>query len=213
MVSEGFFDDLGARWPVIPVVVADSTEEAVAVCRALRDGGIGVVEIVLRTPAALAAIEAVATRVEDVVVGAGTVVRPEQLAEVARAGARFAVSPGFTAALAEAATRLAIPFLPGVLTPSEILAARASGTTRLKYFPAEAGGGPRALQAFGEVFPDVRFVPTGGIGRERAPAYLVLGNVLCVGGSWPAPRELVAARDYAAITALARQATALRRAA
>jgi 2-dehydro-3-deoxyphosphogluconate aldolase/(4S)-4-hydroxy-2-oxoglutarate aldolase len=203
-------DALAARGPVLPVLQFDGVDEAVAVCRALRDGGMRAFEITLRTPSALSAIEAVARLGDDVLVGAGTLLHPAQFADVARAGARFAVSPGFSPALAEAADRAGLPFLPGVMTPSDILAARAAGFTRLKFFPAEPAGGVRALQAIGAPFGDVRFVPTGGIGPESAVSYLKLSNVLCVGGSWLAPRDLMRSGDWRTITALAREAAALR---
>jgi 2-dehydro-3-deoxyphosphogluconate aldolase/(4S)-4-hydroxy-2-oxoglutarate aldolase len=203
-------DALAARGPVLPVLQFEGVDEAVAVCRALRDGGMRAVEITLRTPSALSAIEAVARLGDDLLVGAGTLLHPAQMADVVQAGARFAVSPGFSLALAEAADRQGLPFLPGVMTPSEIQAARAAGFTRLKFFPAEAAGGVRALQAIAAPFADVRFCPTGGIGPDNAPLYLKLPSVSCVGGTWVAPRELVRSGDWRAITALAREANALR---
>jgi 2-dehydro-3-deoxyphosphogluconate aldolase / (4S)-4-hydroxy-2-oxoglutarate aldolase len=203
-------DGLAARGPVIPVLQFDDAEQAVSVCRALAEGGIRTVEITLRTPAALAAIEAVARLGEDLFIGAGTILTPSQLGDVLQAGARFAVSPGFSLTMAAAADRLALPLLPGVMTPSEIMAAREAGYTRLKFFPAEAAGGVTALAALAGPFGDLHFCPTGGIRAENAAAYLALSNVMCVGGSWLAPRDLVAAGDWKGITALARAASGLR---
>jgi 2-dehydro-3-deoxyphosphogluconate aldolase/(4S)-4-hydroxy-2-oxoglutarate aldolase len=207
---EEAIDALAARGPVIPVLQFEGVDEAVSVCRALRDGGMRAVEITLRTSVALSAIAAVARLGDDLLVGAGTVLNPSQLADVARAGARFAVSPGFSPVLAEAAQQQGIPFLPGVMTPSEIMVARAAGFTRLKFFPAETIGGARALETIAAPFSDVRFCPTGGIGPESAAAYLRLPSVMCVGGSWVAPRGLVRSGDWRGITALAREACAMR---
>ena len=204
-------DAVAARGPVIPVLQFDGAEQAVAVCHALEEGGISVIEITLRTPAALASITAVADHCKGMLVGAGTILEPAQFAAARDAGARFAVSPGFTPALGEAAQKLGIPFLPGVATASEIVAARAMGFTRLKFFPAEVAGGARALSALSGPFADIRFCPTGGIRAENAPGYLALPNVMCVGGSWMAPAALVATWDYRAISALARTAAALPR--
>ena len=205
-------DTLARLGPVIAVTQFDTVDEAVSVSRALWEGGVRAVEVTLRTPVALKAIEAVAGLFYDQWVGAGTVVRPGQFQEVAQAGARFAVSPGFTLSLAEAAQEQGLPYLPGVMTPTEILQAQSAGFTRLKFFPAEAIGGPRALRALAGPFPDVRFCPTGGITPEGVPGYLALPNVMCVGGSWLTPRELIQARDWKAITALARVASELKRA-
>jgi 2-dehydro-3-deoxyphosphogluconate aldolase/(4S)-4-hydroxy-2-oxoglutarate aldolase len=204
-------DAVAARGPVIPVLQFDGAEQAVAVCHALQEGGISVVEITLRTTAALSAIEAVADHCKDMMVGAGTILEPAQMAAARDAGATFAVSPGFTPALADAARRIDLAFLPGVATASEILAARAAGFRRLKFFPAEAAGGPRVLSAMAGPFADIRFCPTGGIRADNAAGYLALPNVMCVGGSWMAPAALVASWDYRAISALARTAAALPR--
>lgn len=201
-------DEVFARGPVIAVLQFENVEQAISVCRAAQDGGIRTIEVLLRTPAALAAIEAVAA-LDGLLVGAGTVVDPSQFGDAVSAGARFAVSPGFTPALADAAARHAIAWLPGAMTPSEILAARSAGYRRLKFFPAEAAGGVPALSAIAGPFADVSFCPTGGIRAENAAAYLALPNVACVGGAWIAPRELVAARDWTAIATLARAACAL----
>jgi 2-dehydro-3-deoxyphosphogluconate aldolase/(4S)-4-hydroxy-2-oxoglutarate aldolase len=209
-VSEAALDAILGRGPVIAVVELERADDAVPVCSALQDGGVRTIEILLRTPAALAALEAAAPLASgDLVIGAGTVLDPAQMGEAVRAGARFAVSPGFLPALAEAARGHGVPFLPGVATCSEIMAARAAGLTRLKFFPAEAAGGVPALGAIAGPFPDVRFCPTGGIRAGTAAAYLALPNVACVGGSWLAPRDLVANRDWKAIQNLARAASAL----
>jgi 2-dehydro-3-deoxyphosphogluconate aldolase/(4S)-4-hydroxy-2-oxoglutarate aldolase len=198
---------------VIPVLVIEDERSAVPLAQALLAGGVRVLEITLRTPAALAAVRAITTEVPDAIVGVGTISRPEEFGQAAEAGARFAVSPGITDALTAAAADGAMPYLPGVMTPSEIIRARAAGLSALKLFPAEQAGGIAILRAFAGPFPEVRFCPTGGITAVTAPDYLALANVACVGGSWLAPREAVAAGDWATVTRLAREATALRKAA
>lgn len=206
-------DDVLRAGPVIPVLVIEDERSAVPLAQALLAGGVRVLEITLRTPAALAAVRAIATKAPDAIVGVGTVSRPEEFRQAAEAGARFAVSPGITDALIAAAADSAMPYLPGVMTPSEIIRARAAGLSALKLFPAEQAGGIAMLRAFAGPFPDVRFCPTGGITAGTAPDYLALATVACVGGSWLAPREAVAAGDWATVTRLAREATALRKAA
>jgi 2-dehydro-3-deoxyphosphogluconate aldolase/(4S)-4-hydroxy-2-oxoglutarate aldolase len=203
-------DGLAARGPVIPVVQFESADEAVSICRALVEGGIRAVEITLRTTAAFAAIEAVAGLGEDLSIGAGTVLSPSQIGDAAEAGARFAVSPGFSMKLVEAAEQRGMPLLPGVMTPSEVMVARDAAYTRLKFFPADAAGGVKALAAMAGPFPDVRFCPTGGVRADNALSYLALSNVMCVGGSWLVPRDLVAAGDWKGIEGLAAAAAALR---
>jgi 2-dehydro-3-deoxyphosphogluconate aldolase/(4S)-4-hydroxy-2-oxoglutarate aldolase len=170
-----------------------------------------VLEVTLRTPAALVAIETIAAHFPDVVVGAGTVLAPRDFAAVADAGARFAVSPGFTARLAAAAKKFPLPWLPGVATASEVMTALEGGFERLKFFPAEAAGGPAALRALGAVFPSARFCPTGGVDASNAVRYLTLPNVACVAGSWLSPAEALARRDWRAVEALARAAAAVGR--
>jgi len=203
--------DILARVPVVPVLVVDDARQAAPLARALVAGGLEVLEVTLRTPAALRAMEAMRAAVPGATIGAGTITRAEDFRDAVAAGAQFAVTPGYAPALAEAAARANVPLLPGVMTPSEILAARAAGHEALKFFPAEPAGGTAMLRAFAGPFAEVKFCPTGGITRERAPQYLELGNVVCVGGSWLAPRELVERGEWAAIEQLAREAAALQR--
>jgi len=196
--------------PVIPVIVIERLADAVPLARALVAGGVRVLELTLRTPQALAAIERVAAEVEGAIVGAGTITRAEDVDAVRRAGALFGVSPGLTAELAAAARAAGLPLLPGVMTPSDVIAARAAGYTELKLFPAQQAGGIGMLKALGGPFPDVRFCPTGGITAATAPEFLAQPNVVCVGGSWLTPGDAVAAGDWARITTLARAASQLR---
>jgi 2-dehydro-3-deoxyphosphogluconate aldolase/(4S)-4-hydroxy-2-oxoglutarate aldolase len=202
-------DDILAASPVIPVIVLERAEDARPLAEALVRGGLRVLEVTLRTPAALEALHAMRA-VEGAIVGAGTVLDAALYDEAIAAGARFVVSPGLTHALVTAAATRMVPLLPGAATASEIMRAREAGLTRLKFFPAESLGGVAALKGYASVFPDVRFCPTGGIDASSAPAYLALRNVACVGGSWPLPAEALAARDWARIEALAREAAALR---
>jgi 2-dehydro-3-deoxyphosphogluconate aldolase / (4S)-4-hydroxy-2-oxoglutarate aldolase len=171
-----------------------------------------VLEVTLRTSAALAAISAMRRAVPEAIVGAGTLTVPEDFARVVAAGAQFAVTPGLTEELAVAGRHSGIPLLPGIATASELIAARAASYTALKFFPAEPAGGTAMLASFGPVFADVVFCPTGGITRESAPRYLQLKNVACVGGSWITPSAAVKAGDWAQIEALARDAASLARA-
>ena len=202
--------DIMAAAPVIPVITIEREADAIPMARALVAGGLPVLEVTLRTPVALAAIAAMRT-VPGAIVGAGTLLAPEDFARVAAAGAQFAVSPGLTPALAEAGRRSSVPLLPGVATASELMAARAAGYTALKFFPAEPAGGAPMLSSFAPVFQDVVFCPTGGITRESAPKYLKLANVRCVGGSWLMPAAAVTAGDWAQVEALARDAATLAR--
>ena len=195
--------------PVIPVIVIDDLAQAVPLANALVAGGVRVLEVTLRTPAALAAIRAIAREVPEAIVGVGTLTRPEDFTEALDAGARFGVSPGLTPALIEAARDSGLPLLPGVMTPSDVIAARLAGFRELKLFPAQQAGGIGMLKALGGPFPDVTFCPTGGIAAETAPEFLALPNVACVGGSWLTPKAALAAGDWAAITALARQVNRL----
>lgn len=196
---------------VMPVVVIDDAAQATALARALLAGGVRTVEVTLRTPAALDAIRAIAAAAPEMVVGAGTVLTADDLRAAADAGARYALSPGGTPKLMKAARKVAIPFIPGVASASEIMRGRELGYRCFKFFPAEQLGGVAALRAQAGPLPDVRFCPTGSITLEKAPAYLALENVLCVGGSWIAPAEKIRAGDWAAIEAAARQAAALQR--
>lgn len=196
---------------VIPVIVLDDVAQAVPLARALVAGGIRMLEVTLRTPAALACIQAIAREVPDAVVGAGTVRSGADAEAAARAGARFAVSPGYTAAVGEACREVSLPLLPGVATGSEVMAALEGGFTELKFFPARQAGGTSMLNAFAGPFHDVRFCPTGGVSAANAPEFLALPNVVCVGGSWLTPADAVKAGDWARITQLARDAAGLRR--
>lgn len=197
--------------PVIPVLKITNAADAVPLARALAKGGLPAIEITLRTPAALDAIRAAGDAVPEAIVGAGTILDAGQFDAAERAGARFVVSPGLTAQLAQAASRSETPLLPGAATPSEIMAAAEAGYSLLKFFPAEQAGGTAWLKALASPFAGVRFCPTGGIGPQNAADYLSLGNVVCVGGSWIAPDALVAAGKWDDITALAARAAALKR--
>ncbi|RKS06833.1 2-dehydro-3-deoxyphosphogluconate aldolase/(4S)-4-hydroxy-2-oxoglutarate aldolase [Nocardiopsis sp. Huas11] len=196
--------------PVMPVVVVSDAETAVPLARALVAGGLPGIEVTLRTPAALEAIERIAAEVPEAVVGAGTVATPEQARAAAEAGSRFLVSPGCTPDLAQGMADTGLPFLPGVGTVSEALALLERGITAMKFFPAEAAGGVPFLKSLGGPLPQVRFCPTGGITAASAPTYLALPNVGCVGGSWLTPTDLVSAGAWDKVEALAREAAALR---
>jgi 2-dehydro-3-deoxyphosphogluconate aldolase/(4S)-4-hydroxy-2-oxoglutarate aldolase len=196
-----------SRARVVPVLTVERAADAIPLARALLAGGLDMLEVTLRTGAALAAIRAIAEAVPEALVGAGTLTRPEDFAAVAEAGAGFAVSPGFTAAMSGAARRHPqLPYLPGIATASELMAAVAAGYDCLKLFPAEAAGGIALLKAFAGPFPHVRFCPTGGIDAGNVADYLALPNVVAVGGSWVTPAAAVATSDWARITALARAA-------
>jgi 2-dehydro-3-deoxyphosphogluconate aldolase/(4S)-4-hydroxy-2-oxoglutarate aldolase len=197
--------------PVIPVLKIERVEHAVPLARALARGGLPVIEITLRTPAALDAIRAASAEVPEAIVGAGTILNAKQFALVQDAGAKFIVSPGFTPALADAAADSDLPLLPGAITPSEIMAAADRGYSLLKFFPAEQAGGAAFLKALSSPLAGIRFCPTGGIGLKNASDYLSLPNVICVGGSWVAPDDLVAEGRWDEIEALAKNAAALSR--
>ncbi len=196
--------------PVVPVVVVEDAADAVPLARALVAGGLPAIEVTLRTPAALDAIRAVAAEVPDAVVGAGTVIAPEQVGECVAAGARFLVSPGWTDALLTAMRASGVPFLPGVSTTSEVVALLERAVREMKFFPAQAAGGTAYLKSLAGPLPQARFCPTGGIGPATAPEYLSLPNVGCVGGSWMVPADAVAAGDWARVEELARAAAGLR---
>lgn len=197
--------------PVIPVIVLDDVGQAVPLARALLAGGIRMLEVTLRTPQALACIEAIARGVPEVVVGAGTVRSAADAQACAMAGARFAVSPGYTHSVGQACRDTGLALLPGVATGSEIMAAQEDGLTELKFFPAMQAGGPAMLKAWNGPFGDVRFCPTGGVTVANAPEFLVLPNVLCVGGSWLTPADTLARGNWSHVTALAFQACRLAR--
>ncbi|MGW2615236.1 bifunctional 4-hydroxy-2-oxoglutarate aldolase/2-dehydro-3-deoxy-phosphogluconate aldolase [Streptomyces sp. NPDC001500] len=194
---------------VVPVVVVEDAADAVPLARALAAGGLPAIEVTLRTPAALDAIREISGAVPEAVVGAGTVISPEQVTACAEAGARFLVSPGWTDALLTALRACGLPFLPGVSTASEVVALLERGVRDMKFFPAQAAGGPAYLRSLAGPLPQARFCPTGGIGPDNAPEYLALPNVSCVGGSWMVPAEAVAARDWPRIEGLARTASRL----
>ncbi|MER5499827.1 MULTISPECIES: bifunctional 4-hydroxy-2-oxoglutarate aldolase/2-dehydro-3-deoxy-phosphogluconate aldolase [unclassified Streptomyces] len=196
--------------PVVPVVVLEDAADAVPLARALVAGGLPAIEVTLRTPAALAAIEAIAAEVPDAVVGAGTVISVRNVADTVAAGARFLVSPGWTERLLDAMKASGVPFLPGVSTTSEVVALLERGVTEMKFFPAEAAGGTAYLKSLAPPLPQARFCPTGGISPASAPSYLALPNVGCVGGSWMLPADAVAAKDWARVERLASEAAALR---
>ena len=203
-------DEILQAGPVMPVVVIDDAAHAVPLARALVAGGIRAIEITLRTGAALDAIEAIARDVPDAIPGVGTAITAADVLAALDAGAKFIVSPGMTPALRDAALGSGLPFLPGVATASELMAGLAAGLGAFKFFPAAQAGGIEGLKALGGPFPSVRFCPTGGVSAANAAGYLALPNVACVGGSWLAPREAIAAVEFARIEALAREAAALR---
>jgi 2-dehydro-3-deoxyphosphogluconate aldolase/(4S)-4-hydroxy-2-oxoglutarate aldolase len=204
--------DLLAGQPVVPVVSIERLADAVPLARALSRGGLPAIEITLRTDVALDAIRLVAKDVPEAIVGAGTILSARAYGEAAAAGARFIVSPGSTRELLGEAETGDVPFLPGAVTPSEILALRDAGYTMVKFFPAEQAGGAGYLKSLAAPLPAIRFCPTGGITAANAASYLSLPNVVCVGGSWVAPDALMKQGRWDEIEALAREAAALRRA-
>ena len=197
--------------PVIPVIVLNDVAHAVPMARALVAGGIRMLEVTLRTPQALEALRAIAAEVPEAVVGAGTVRSAQDARAAAQAGARFAVSPGYTRNLSHACAGEGLCLLPGVATGSEILQAQEDGHSELKFFPAVQAGGAAMLKAWAGPFFDVRFCPTGGVTPANAGEFLSLPNVACVGGSWLVPADALARGDWARIEALAREAAALPR--
>ena len=198
--------------PVIPVIVLNDVAHAVPMARALVAGGIRMLEVTLRTPQALACMEAIAKAVPDAVVGAGTVRSAADAKAAANAGAKFAVSPGYTSAVGQACRDQGLSLLPGVATGSEIMMAQEDGYTALKFFPALQAGGSAMLKAWGGPFFDVRFCPTGGVTPQNASEFLSLPNVACVGGSWLVPADALAQGDWARIEKLAREARQIKRA-
>jgi 2-dehydro-3-deoxyphosphogluconate aldolase / (4S)-4-hydroxy-2-oxoglutarate aldolase len=199
-------EQLFNQGPVVPVLVIKDVAHAVPLAKALIEGGIRVLEVTLRTPAALDVIREIADKVPEAMIGAGTVTNAAQLKEVAEAGAKFAISPGLTTELLEAGNQANIALIPGVSSISELMKGRDLGYTHFKFFPAEASGGIKALKSIGGPFPDVVFCPTGGISANNYLDYLALPNVRCVGGSWLAPDDVVEAGDWSKITELATQA-------
>jgi 2-dehydro-3-deoxyphosphogluconate aldolase/(4S)-4-hydroxy-2-oxoglutarate aldolase len=197
--------------PVMPVLTIRDLAHAVPLARALVDGGLRVLEVTLLTPVAIGCIEAIRKAVPEAIIGVGTLTKAVDFAAAGRAGAQFGVTPGLTPELAAAARGARFPLLPGVMTPTEVIAARAVGFNVLKLFPAHQAGGVAMLRALGAQFPDVLFCPTGGITRDGAPDYFALPNVASVGGSWVAPAAMIDANDWEGITALARDAAGLKK--
>jgi 2-dehydro-3-deoxyphosphogluconate aldolase / (4S)-4-hydroxy-2-oxoglutarate aldolase len=194
---------------VIPVVTIENASDAVPLARALARGGLNVIEVTLRTPAAPAAITAIARDVPEVIVGAGTVLRDSDVTRALAAGARFLVSPGLTPELAAAGLATEVPFIPGAVTPSEVMVAREFGFTFLKFYPAAGAGGVTTLRNYSLVFAGTVFCPTGGVTGENAREYLALPNVPMVGGAWMATKEAIGAGDWTGITERARRAGAV----
>jgi 2-dehydro-3-deoxyphosphogluconate aldolase / (4S)-4-hydroxy-2-oxoglutarate aldolase len=199
------------RTTVVPVLTIEHLEDALPLARALVSGGLTVLEVTFRTEVAAPAIAAIARELPEAVVGAGTLLRPNDITRALEAGAQFLVSPGLAPDLVAVGLASGVPYLPGVATASEIMAARGLGCSLLKFFPAAAIGGAAALAAFAPVFNGVAFCPTGGITEETAPNYLRLPNVPMVGGAWMAPAAAIAERDWSRITGLARKAASLKR--
>jgi 2-dehydro-3-deoxyphosphogluconate aldolase/(4S)-4-hydroxy-2-oxoglutarate aldolase len=194
--------------PVVPVLVIEHLEDALPIAEALLKGGVNVLEVTLRTPAAMAIIEAIARELPEAYVGAGTVTNRQQLAAVTEAGAKFAISPGLTADLLEAGSEGSIPLIPGVSNISDLMKANDAGYDHLKFFPAEAAGGVKALKSIAGPFPSTVFCPTGGIGPNNYKEYLALPNVKCVGGSWLAPVDVIEEKKWHIISELAAKAIA-----
>jgi len=203
--------DLFCDVTVIPVLTIERAADAIPIAHALYEGGLRLIEVTLRTPAAPAAIAAITREMPQIIVGVGTVQRPADIAQACAVGARFLVSPGMTPELAAASLATALPYIPGVATPSEVMAARDLGISFLKLFPTEALRGLALLRALAPVFPGVAFCPTGGIDEHTASEYLALPNVPMVGGSWMAPNDAVAAGDWARVRRLAERASVIGR--
>lgn len=199
-------DEILKKAPVVPVIVIEELEHAVPLARALIAGGLPVLEVTLRTPVAMEAIKTIINEVPEAIVGVGTVTKPDQLLECHQVGARFAVSPGLTSALVDSSRDIEIPFLPGVFTPSEAMQAYDLGFKSLKLFPAAQAGGISMLKAMSGPLPEIKFCPTGGIGPTSLLEYLKLPNVLCVGGSWVAPKQTMRNGGWQQITQLSAEA-------
>lgn len=198
--------EIFAAGPVVPVLVINDVEKAVPLAKALMAGGIKVLEVTLRTPVAIDVISTIAKEVPDALIGAGTVTNAQQLKAVTDAGAKFAISPGMTADLLKAGMDGDIPLIPGISSTSDLMKGKDAGYTHMKFFPAEASGGVKAIKSISGPFPDVTFCPTGGIGPGNYKEYLALPNVKCVGGSWIAPDDAINEGDWDRITQLAKDA-------
>lgn len=203
------FEDELKRTRIVPVMVIRDAAHAVPLARALVDGGLNILEITLRTPDALDCIRAIAAEVKDAIVGAGTVINGDLLNQAVDAGSRFIVSPGLTEDVARAAAARTVPLLAGVANASDIMRGLALGLSTFKFFPAETSGGAPAIKALGGPFPQVRFCPTGGVSPKNLGDYLSLPNVICAGGSWMVPSDLLAPDAFGRVTEMAREAHAL----
>ncbi|RXF70768.1 bifunctional 4-hydroxy-2-oxoglutarate aldolase/2-dehydro-3-deoxy-phosphogluconate aldolase [Hansschlegelia zhihuaiae] len=199
-----------SQTPVIPVLTFSDAKSGVATAKALRDGGLTVLEVTMRTPKALEALQAIVDEVEGVTVGAGTILEPQHVQQAIESGAAFLVSPGSASRLLGAASEAPVPWLPGVSTVSEAMQLAERGATFAKFFPAGPAGGPPFLKALVAPLPELHFVPTGGIDRGNVEDYLILRNVACVGGSWVAPQQAIDSGDWDAIRTLARETSALK---
>ncbi|GLR69708.1 ketohydroxyglutarate aldolase [Agaribacter marinus] len=202
-------EEIFSQGPVVPVLVIDKVEDALPIAESLMKGGINVLEVTLRTDAAMDIIALIAKEIPEAYIGAGTVTNREQLKAVTDAGAKFAISPGLTADLLKAGKEGSIPLIPGVSNISDLMRANDAGYDHLKFFPAEAAGGVKALKSIGGPFPNTVFCPTGGIGPGNYKEYLALKNVKCCGGSWVAPNDAIENKEWAVLTKLAKEAVAL----
>ena len=199
-------EQIFAKAPVIPVITIDDLDTAVDLCRALVDGGLPVLEVTLRTDLGLAAIPLIKAAIPSAIVGAGTVLNPQDLDRALTAGSEFVITPGLTPALLQAGSRCGVPFMPGVASVRELMCCLDDGLTALKFFPAEANGGAKTLKAFAGPFPEVAFCPTGGVGPDNLAEYLAVPSVKTVGGRWVTPRKVVAQQDWSTVSRLAREA-------
>ena len=189
--------------PIMPVIVIEDLDHAVPLAKTLMAGGIHCLEVTLRTPQGLAAIEKIAQECPDAIIGAGTVTSAEQMRQVKAAGAKFVISPGISHELCAAAKELDLPYAPGVMTPSEIILGMGYGISLFKLFPADMAGGPKMIKALSGPFPTIKFCPTGGVSEKNAAEYFILDNVSAVGGSWVCPKVLVIEKKWSEIEALA----------
>ena len=201
-------NEVFTKSPIVPVVVVDKVEDTLNLAKALRDGGISIMEITLRTAEGLKAIELIRKELPDMLVGSGTVCTPQDYRDSVNSGAQFAFSPGITNSLIEEYKNQSIPFIPGIATSSEVMLARENGLTHCKLFPATLVGGVEMLKAFGGPFPDMKFCPTGGVNLKNLNDFLSLSNVLCVGGSWVSSSSLIKEKKFNEITQIAKESLA-----